>query len=119
MPQTRIGAVLQREGSIVFPGVYDTLSAMLVERAGFPMSFISGYSVAATAIGEPDLSPAKGKRLVTARVDAALVEQLDELAKADRRSRSDLVIFALEEYVSRQFQRKQSPRKRDGKAAGG
>jgi len=52
---TRVGAVLQREGSIVFPGVYDTLSAKIVERAGFPMSFISGYSVAATAIGEPDL----------------------------------------------------------------
>ena len=52
---TRVGAILQREGSIVFPGVYDTLSAKIVERAGFPMSFISGYSVAATAIGEPDL----------------------------------------------------------------
>src|SRR4051795_7794675 len=55
MPTTRIGQVLQRHGSIVFPGVYDTLSAKLVERAGFPMSFISGYSVAATSIGEPDL----------------------------------------------------------------
>ena len=55
MAGTRVGAILQRQGSIVFPGVYDTLSAKLVERAGFPMSFISGYSVAATAIGEPDL----------------------------------------------------------------
>ena len=55
MPDTRIGQVLRRHGSIVFPGCYDTLSAKLVERAGFPMSFISGYSVAATAIGEPDL----------------------------------------------------------------
>src|SRR5215212_10022136 len=52
---TRVGAILQRDRSIVFPGCYDTLSAKLVERAGFPMSFISGYSVAATAIGEPDL----------------------------------------------------------------
>ena len=55
MPETRVGQILKRQGSIVFPGVYDTLSAKLVERAGFPMSFISGYSVAATAIGEPDL----------------------------------------------------------------
>ena len=55
MPSTRVGAILQERGSIVFPGVYDTLSAKLVERAGFPMTFISGYSVAATAIGEPDL----------------------------------------------------------------
>ena len=53
--RTRVGAILEREGSIVFPGVYDTLSAKIVERVGFPMTFISGYSVAATAIGEPDL----------------------------------------------------------------
>src|SRR2546421_6792350 len=53
--KTRVGAILEREGSIVFPGVYDTLSARVVQRVGFKMSFISGYSVAATAIGEPDL----------------------------------------------------------------
>src|SRR5687767_5779314 len=55
MPDTRIGQILNRTGSIVFPGVYDTLSALVVERVGFPMSFVSGYSVAATSIGEPDL----------------------------------------------------------------
>jgi methylisocitrate lyase len=55
MPTTRVHQILSREGSIVFPGVYDTLSAMIVERTGFPMTFISGYSVAATSIGEPDL----------------------------------------------------------------
>ncbi len=55
MPLTRVEAILERHKSIVFPGVYDTLSARLAERAGFPMAFISGYSVAATAIGEPDL----------------------------------------------------------------
>jgi methylisocitrate lyase len=52
---TRVHQVLALHGSIVFPGVYDTLSAKIVQRVGFPMSFISGYSVAATAIGEPDL----------------------------------------------------------------
>src|SRR5439155_22095477 len=52
---TRVHQVLARSGSVVFPGVYDTLSAKLVQRVGFPMSFISGYSVAATSIGEPDL----------------------------------------------------------------
>ena len=55
MSKTRIEGLLERDGTIVFPGVYDTLSAMIVERVGFSMSFISGYSVAATAIGEPDL----------------------------------------------------------------
>ncbi len=55
MGTTRIHGILDEVGSIAFPGVYDTLSAKLVERAGFPMAFVSGYCVAATAIGEPDL----------------------------------------------------------------
>src|SRR5215218_9930186 len=53
--KTRVHRILDEVGSIVFHCVYDTLSAKIVERVGFPMSFISGYSVAATAIGEPDM----------------------------------------------------------------
>jgi len=55
MGDTRVQRILDEVGAIAFPGVYDTLSAKIVERVGFPMAFISGYSVAATAIGEPDL----------------------------------------------------------------
>jgi 2-methylisocitrate lyase-like PEP mutase family enzyme len=55
MPHTRIQRILDEVGSIAFAGVYDTLSAKLAQQAGFPMAFISGYSVAATAIGEPDM----------------------------------------------------------------
>lgn len=51
----RIERLLQQLGSIAFPGIFDTLSAKLAERVGFPMGFVSGYSVAATAIGEPDM----------------------------------------------------------------
>jgi 2-methylisocitrate lyase-like PEP mutase family enzyme len=52
---TRIHRILDEVGALAFPGVYDTLSAKICQRAGFPMSFVSGYSVAATTIGEPDL----------------------------------------------------------------
>ena len=55
MAPTRVHRILDEVGSIAFAGVYDTLSAKLARRAGFPLAFISGYSVAATAIGEPDL----------------------------------------------------------------
>jgi len=55
MGNTRVHRILDEVGSIAFAGCYDTLSAKLVERAGFPMAFVSGYCVAATAIGEPDL----------------------------------------------------------------
>jgi hypothetical protein len=55
MGGTRIHRILEEVGSIAFPGVFDTLSARLAHRAGFPMAFVFGYAVAATAIGEPDL----------------------------------------------------------------
>jgi len=52
---TRIERLLEQLGSIAFPGIFDTLSAKIAERVGFPMGFVSGYSVAATSIGEPDM----------------------------------------------------------------
>ena len=55
MTRTTIDHILDEVGSIAFPGVFDTLSARIAQRVGFPMAFISGYSVAATSIGEPDM----------------------------------------------------------------
>jgi len=55
MTNTRIHRILDEVGAIAFPGVFDTLSAKICQRAGFPMGFVSGYSVSATTIGEPDL----------------------------------------------------------------
>lgn len=55
MSETRIGRILEEVGSIAFPGVFDALSARIAERVGFPMAFVSGYSVAATSLGEPDM----------------------------------------------------------------
>lgn len=52
---TTIGRLLEEIHSLAFPGVFDTLSARIAQRTGFPMAFISGYSVAATTIGEPDV----------------------------------------------------------------
>jgi 2-methylisocitrate lyase-like PEP mutase family enzyme len=55
MSQTRIHRILEEVGPTAFAGVYDALSAKLAQQAGFPLAFVSGYSVAATSIGEPDL----------------------------------------------------------------
>ena len=51
----RVRRILDEHGALVFPGVYDTLSAKIAERAGFPLAFVSGYAVSATLIGQPDL----------------------------------------------------------------
>lgn len=55
MPNTRVQHILSKSDSIVFPGVYDTLSAKMAENVGFQLAFVSGYAVSATLIGEPDL----------------------------------------------------------------
>ena len=52
---SRVQRILDERGALVFPGVYDTLSAKIAERVGFPLAFISGYAVSATLIGEPDV----------------------------------------------------------------
>ncbi|MBM3262472.1 MAG: oxaloacetate decarboxylase [candidate division Zixibacteria bacterium] len=63
MPTTRVHRILQ-SGAVVFPGVYDTLSARIAEQAGFRMAFISGYAVSATAIGEPDFGLLSGTEMI-------------------------------------------------------
>ena len=52
--QTRVQKILDEVGALAFPGIYDTLSAKIAEKVGFPMAFVSGYSLAASTIGEPD-----------------------------------------------------------------
>lgn len=47
--------MLNQPGAIVMPGVYDALSAKMAERAGFKMLTHTGYGVAATLLGEPDV----------------------------------------------------------------
>src|ERR687894_1141899 len=40
--------------TILMPGVYDALTARIAARVGFDIVFISGYSVSAAHLGEPD-----------------------------------------------------------------
>ena len=54
MAVKRVQKILDEVGSLAFPGIYDTLSAKIAEKIGFPMAFVSGYSLAASTIGEPD-----------------------------------------------------------------
>ncbi len=51
---SRVTTLMEKHGTIIFPGVYDALSAKLAEQAGFELLFISGYSVSASRLGEPD-----------------------------------------------------------------
>ncbi|WP_206340860.1 isocitrate lyase/PEP mutase family protein [Marinicauda algicola] len=54
------------------PGVYDALSALLVEQAGFEAAYLSGASIAYTQLGRPDLG------LVTASEVADVIARIRE-----------------------------------------
>ena len=68
---------------LVLPGVYDALSAMLAELAGFPVIFLSGYCLSATRLAEPDLGLLTqtevieaARRIITA-VERPLIVDID------------------------------------------
>lgn len=53
-PTARLRALLAEPKLHVMPCCFDALSARLVERAGFPLTFMSGFAVAATRLAAPD-----------------------------------------------------------------
>lgn len=53
-PADRLRALLARPGLLLMVGCFDAISAKLVERAGFPLTFMSGFSVSAARLGLPD-----------------------------------------------------------------
>ncbi|HEX3344585.1 MAG TPA: isocitrate lyase/PEP mutase family protein [Polyangiaceae bacterium] len=62
----KLRALLAAPQGIELPGCYDVLSAMILERAGFPAVFMSGYGIAASMLGNPDIG-------LTSLVETALM----------------------------------------------
>ena len=50
----RLRALLDSGQVIVAPGAFDSLSARLVEEAGFPAVYMTGFGTSAALIGRPD-----------------------------------------------------------------
>jgi len=47
--------LIEQKNALVVPGAYDGVSARLVERAGFPAVYMTGYGTSASRLGLPDL----------------------------------------------------------------
>ena len=50
----RLRALLAGEDCLSMPCCFDALSARLIEQAGFPLTFMSGFAVSATRLALPD-----------------------------------------------------------------
>ena len=53
-PAAKLRTLLARPGLRVMPCCFDALSARLVEKAGFELTFMSGFAVSAARLGLPD-----------------------------------------------------------------
>ncbi|MBL8341833.1 MAG: isocitrate lyase/phosphoenolpyruvate mutase family protein [Rubrivivax sp.] len=73
---------LAQPGALLAPGVYDALSALLAEQAGFEALYLSGASIAYTALGRSDVG------LSTAS------EVADVLARITERVRTPVIVDA-------------------------
>ena len=55
MTDTTLRARLTRPPILIAPGVYDPLTALIAERAGFEALYVSGAAIAYTRLGQPDI----------------------------------------------------------------
>lgn len=79
----RLRELLTGDEPVVAPGAYDALSARLVEEAGFPAVYMTGFGVTASLIGRPDVGLLTMTEMAgTARRIAAAVD-LPVIADAD------------------------------------
>ena len=74
---------LKKTGQLIMPGVYDALSAQIATRAGFEVIFISGYSLAATMLGEPDFGILTQTEMLSAAQRICSVTDLPVIVDAD------------------------------------
>lgn len=74
---------LAKHGQLIMPGVYDALSAKIAARAGFEVIFITGYSLSATLLGEPDFGLLTQTEVVSAAQRICSVVDTPVIVDAD------------------------------------
>lgn len=74
---------LKENGQLIMPGVYDALSAQIATKAGFEVVFVSGYSLAATMLGEPDFGILTQTEMLSAAQRICSVTDLPVIVDAD------------------------------------
>ncbi|GLP96340.1 isocitrate lyase/PEP mutase family protein [Paraferrimonas sedimenticola] len=82
-PQQTLRQRLQQDQVLKAPGVYDGLSALLVEQAGFEAAFLSGACIAFARFGRPDMGLVSMNEVATTisdireRIEIPLIVDMD------------------------------------------
>jgi len=76
-------ALVSKKQGLVVPGAYDGISARLVQDAGFPAVYMTGYGTAASRLGLPDLGFAGLGEMADHARNLAAVLDVPLIADAD------------------------------------
>ena len=68
---------------IMAPGAYDAWSARLVEKAGFPVVYMTGYGVSASVLGRPDIGLLSMQEMAEAAKNICNCTSVPVIADAD------------------------------------
>ncbi len=82
-PTAAFRELLAKPGLIVAPGAYDCLSAALIERAGFPVVYMTGAGVSLSQLGYADLGLATLTEMVQSATRIASTVTVPVIADAD------------------------------------
>ncbi|MEW6490028.1 MAG: oxaloacetate decarboxylase [Thermodesulfobacteriota bacterium] len=71
---TQLRRLLERPGIRMAPGCHDALGARFIQRSGFSVAYVTGYGVACSLLGRPDVGEITLTEMVThaARIAAAI-----------------------------------------------
>ena len=75
--------LVEKKQGLVVPGAYDGISARLVQQAGFPVVYMTGYGTAASRLGLPDLGFAGLAEMADHARNIAAVVDIPLIADAD------------------------------------
>jgi len=79
----RLRELLKKPGLVRAPGAFDAWSARLVEMAGFPAAYMTGYGASASVIGRPDIGLMTMSEMVTQARNMAAAVDIPLIADGD------------------------------------
>jgi 2,3-dimethylmalate lyase len=82
-PRRTLRTLVEKKQGLVVPGAYDGISARLVQQAGFPAVYMTGYGTAASRLGLPDLGFAGLAEMADHARNIAAVVDIPLIADAD------------------------------------
>jgi carboxyvinyl-carboxyphosphonate phosphorylmutase len=95
----RLAEMLRAQESILAPGAYDALTARLIEQAGFPAVYMTGFGTSASQLGRPDVGLLTMSQMVDNARRIAQAVDLPVIADADTGYGNPLnVIRTVQEY---------------------